>query len=93
MVVSSRFHGLISALSQGVPAIATGWSHKYQELFNDYQFLEGYLPLSISEEDLDMIFNRILLSKREETLNRIRASADIQKSLAEEMWEEIFNLI
>jgi hypothetical protein len=51
------------------------------------------LPLSISEEDLDMIFNRILLSKREETLNRIRASADIQKSLAEEMWEEIFNLI
>ena len=36
IVVSSRYHALVSAMSQGVPVVATGWSHKYATLLDDF---------------------------------------------------------
>ena len=36
IVVSSRYHALISAMSQGVPVVATGWSHKYATLLDAF---------------------------------------------------------
>ena len=36
LLIASRFHSLVFALSQGVPVIALGWSHKYQELLRPF---------------------------------------------------------
>lgn len=36
IVVASRFHALVSALSSRTPVVALGWSHKYAELMDDF---------------------------------------------------------
>lgn len=37
LIISSRYHAIIAALSQGVPAIALGWSHKYDTLMHLFE--------------------------------------------------------
>lgn len=36
MVIASRYHAVVSALSSGVPTLALGWSHKYVEVLKDF---------------------------------------------------------
>lgn len=34
--VASRFHAVVGCVSQSVPTLAIGWSHKYRELMEDF---------------------------------------------------------
>ena len=36
LIVASRYHSVVSALSSGVPAIVMGWAHKYDTLLQDF---------------------------------------------------------
>jgi polysaccharide pyruvyl transferase WcaK-like protein len=92
--VGSRFHGLVSALSQGVPALGTGWSHKYIMLFEDYDFPEGLLDINMSKdkihEKLDLILNvesKALIS------NKIKIKSEILKQQSRAMWELVFKAL
>ena len=42
LMIGSRFHALIAALSSGVPTVAIGWAHKYPELLGEFG-LEEYV--------------------------------------------------
>jgi colanic acid/amylovoran biosynthesis protein len=36
LLVGSRFHSIVGALSTGVPAVTLGWAHKYDALLEDF---------------------------------------------------------
>lgn len=95
VVIGSRFHGLVSALSQGVPVLCLGWSHKYEALLEDYHFSEGLIPLNgiddkFIDDKLDAVLNP---NKRPELLSKLKESSEEQKRLSEQMWERVFDVI
>lgn len=91
LVISSRFHGVASALNSCVPCLSTSWSHKYEQLFSDYDQKDCVLPLDNEE---------YCLNKVEEFLNEDiheKIKAVLKKKLpyvqeeTRKMWNEVWN--
>ena len=89
-VVASRFHALVSALSQGVPAVATGWSHKYTELFNDYGFPDGVMSVIDDPDGIDAMMLRVTDTDSSKQLaSQLLTESARLKALSEEMWRAV----
>lgn len=92
MVITSRFHGLASALNSCVPSLATSWSHKYQCLFEDYGLHDCILSMKNVEGDINKI-NKILdPNTNTEIRKELRTRIPQIKKQAEEMWDTIWAL-
>ena len=89
LVISSRYHGLINALYQSVPVIATGWSHKYEALMNEYDLgdymISDYDPRSISHMMTDL-FDTIM---SDTITKRISLENARREKILNEMWKQI----
>ena len=94
-VIGSRFHGLVSSLSQAIPSLCVGWSHKYEALFNDYNFPEGLLSAGAPDEALIKEKMKLILDKdeREGLLKKLESASQEQKQLTAKMWEKVFEVI
>jgi colanic acid/amylovoran biosynthesis protein len=93
-VISSRYHGLISALSQGTPSLASGWSHKYEMLFEEYGVPEGCLSVSIESKALNKQIRRITDDdSQKEIITKITKASNMYKEQTEAMWKKVFSVI
>jgi polysaccharide pyruvyl transferase WcaK-like protein len=90
IVVSSRYHALVSAMSQGVPVVATGWSHKYATLLDDFGTPEQLVDVLADPGEL-----RARLTVGVDGPARAEMSATLRRRAAEQaagvasMWGEI----
>lgn len=90
LLVGSRFHSLVSALSQNIPVIANGWSHKYKQLLADYghiDYLDERTDSAFAIQHLsnlldnDVNYNSVVECIANHSLN--------EKNKTNKMWKEI----
>ncbi|MEJ2540807.1 MAG: polysaccharide pyruvyl transferase family protein [Gemmatimonadota bacterium] len=93
IVVGSRFHGLVGALSQGVPTIAAGWSHKYPELFADFGVPEYVLDDIEATDRLDRLLDGLgEPSHRDAVVRTLEGHAERLKQESSRMWDRVVAL-
>lgn len=92
LVVTSRFHGLASALNSCVPALATSWSHKYEELFKDYGLSDCVLPLDNLLSVKQRLVSFLSENKNQELRSHLREQLSKIQAQSRAMWDEIWNL-
>jgi colanic acid/amylovoran biosynthesis protein len=92
--IGSRYHGLVSALSQGVPSLATSWGHKYQKLFDEYSFPDGVLNITdnfnAAQKKIDLITE---VDTKNIIRNKIMIASGKLKQQSEAMWNDVFSII
>ena len=86
LVVTSRFHGLVSALAEGAPALCTSWSHKYQELVVEMDCPHSCINLRSVDEALCIVEDA--LQTPEKYTSSVEARAVLKRKVLS-MWDEI----
>lgn len=91
LVISSRFHGVASALNQNVPCLATSWNHKYEMLFEDFDQRNRILDVNnevLSElSKIENVFNDYVNIKK-----RLQERKSELGKQTNEMWDKIWSL-
>ncbi len=92
-LLTSRFHGLASALFQGVPAIATSWSHKYEELAAEFGVAEYVLQQLDAPATIQLLETMTDPEKSAGLRERIATRSTRIKQEISAMWSDIENAI
>ncbi len=94
VVVGSRFHALVGALSQGVPTLASGWSHKYQMLLEDYGCPELVLPVSADADQVALSMQQAVRApERDRLVKCLEEHGAAQGAAVETMWSEVMQVL
>ena len=91
-VISSRFHGVASALSQGIPCMATSWNHKYEMLFKDYKQSDMILKLDEIGDLSDVLFKILDYDSNSKIKSQLLMEKPRIAKLVSVMWDKIWEI-
>ena len=90
LVVGSRFHALVAALSSGVPAIAIGWTHKYSHLLSDFGIPGlNFDPNQTNDELLDLIRECVDNTRNATIRQTLLQSKKPMAPSNDQMWQDV----
>jgi colanic acid/amylovoran biosynthesis protein len=90
LVISARFHGVVSALTQNVPTLCTSWSHKYAELLKEHRCEQSMLDVEDISHALLVISDA--LANPTKYTSKVGCEEKIEGEV-NEMWNEIFSVL
>jgi len=87
---SSRYHGAVSLLSQAIPCLCAGWSHKYYELFNDYEASELlFEDVSIMTQEMVSERTQSFLRSNLEIKEHLEKKSIDLKDRTNDLWQQV----
>ena len=90
LVIGSRYHGLVAALSCRIPIVVLGWAHKYKELLYDFDLEDHCIDPSMDISAIVKMVDRACSSRIN---NKLRQSIDIKLQgllvKNETMWDSV----
>jgi polysaccharide pyruvyl transferase WcaK-like protein len=90
LLITSRFHGLVSGLNQQVPTLCTSWNHKYEELINEYSVKDSLLDTTNEIQFMSTLNNALAYpEKYRPSIQTI----DQLKTKCTSMWNEVLEVI
>jgi colanic acid/amylovoran biosynthesis protein len=91
LTICSRFHGCVSSFSQGVPCIGTSWSHKYEQLFNEYGMQKHLVSSNLESDQISLLIND-LYAEFTYVKSTIASFSKKYKDQSTSMWNKLFAL-
>ena len=94
LLVGSRFHAIVAALSSCIPAISIGWAHKYDALMEDFGVSEYVVSLERAGVDAcDRIDQLLDSAQYGSTISALRQRREQMRLDADKMWQDVVELI
>lgn len=90
----SRYHSLVSSLSQGTPSMGTSWAHKYEALFKEYHCDDNLISPLLDDGEISRKIDKFLAPDRNNQLRELLSKrSDEQKKKVKKMWQQIEKMI
>lgn len=94
VLVTSRFHAMISGLATATPTVVVGWSHKYREVLSDFG-LEDFGFDAQCLNDPTIVTRKVVeaLNQRDMIIGRIHSSLPLVKERSAKNFSVIASVI